>query len=172
MVIWSCILKFTLVRSLSPVLIVIGGSHCMVKSRLSVMIVTRRSNDVMARFTLHGPGKTVRLFWLQDCKIARKWQMAFSMPSCFVYLYGHCSFLVININTTAIDSPWIAYFRTSRSFRAPPCCDIGRFISRRVSVADKAGSFRHVSFAGSHGPAKPAFCRYRRGKLVNHIILI
>ena len=36
-----------------------------------------------------------------------------------------------------------------------------RFISRRVSVAGKAGSRRRLSVAGSHGPAKPAFCRYR-----------
>ena len=30
-----------------------------------------------------------------------------------------------------------------------------------------AGSCRHVSVAGSHGPAKPVFCRYWQGKLVN-----
>ena len=40
------------------------------------------------------------------------------------------------------------------------------FISRRVSVAGKAGSRRRLSVAGFHGPAKPAFCRYRQGKLV------
>ena len=39
------------------------------------------------------------------------------------------------------------------------------FISRRLSVADKAGSRRHVSVAGSHVPAKPTSCRYRQGKL-------
>ena len=36
-----------------------------------------------------------------------------------------------------------------------------RFISRRVSVAGKAGSRRRLSVAGSHGPAKLDFCRYR-----------
>ena len=40
------------------------------------------------------------------------------------------------------------------------------FVSRCVNVAGKAGSRRHASVAGSHGPAKPAFCRYRQGKLV------
>ena len=34
----------------------------------------------------------------------------------------------------------------------------------------EAGSRRHVSVAGSNGPVKPAFCRYRQGKLVIIII--
>ena len=41
-----------------------------------------------------------------------------------------------------------------------------RFISRRVSVTGEAGCSWRVSVAGSHGPAKPAFCRYRQRKLV------
>ena len=35
----------------------------------------------------------------------------------------------------------------------------------------EAGSHWRVSVAGSHGPAKPAFCRYRQGKLVIIIII-
>ena len=45
-----------------------------------------------------------------------------------------------------------------------------RFISRRVSLTGEAGSNRRVSVAGSHGPAKTAFCRYRQGKLVKNNI--
>ena len=41
------------------------------------------------------------------------------------------------------------------------------FISRRVRVTCEAGSRRSVSVASSHGPAKPALCRYLQGKLVN-----
>ena len=33
-------------------------------------------------------------------------------------------------------------------------------------VTGVAGYHRRASVAGSHGPAKPAFCRYRQGKLV------
>ena len=40
----------------------------LVKSRSSVMIVTRRLNNVMARFTLQGSGKP---FACSDCKNAR-----------------------------------------------------------------------------------------------------
>ena len=54
--------------------------------------------------------------------------------------------------------------------RAPPCCAVGRFISRHVRVTGEAGSRRRLRVAGSHGPAKPAFCRNRPGKLVIIII--
>ena len=77
-------------------------------------------------------------------------------------------FCIININTTAIDCLWIVYFQTSCSLRAPPCCAISCFISRRVSVT---GSHRRVSVAGCHGPPKPAFCRYRQENLVNNNLL-
>ena len=72
--------------------------------------------------------------------------------NCYKYKH-HCDLLSMNCH---------AY--PSRSLRAPPCCTVGRFISGRVSVAGEAGSSRHVSVAGSHGPAKPVFCRYRQGK--------
>ena len=39
-----------------------------------------------------------------------------------------------------------------------------------VRVTDKASSRWRVSVAGSHGPAKPVFCRYREGKLVQNIL--
>ena len=52
----------------------------------------------------------------------------------------------------------------SRSLREPPCCAIGRFISRLVSVAGKVGSLRHVSVAGSRGPAKSGFLPISAGK--------
>ena len=69
---------------------------------------------------------------------------------------------IINMNTTATD----VYFRQSRSIRAPPCCAVGHFISRRVRVTGEASSGRRVRFAGSHGPAESAIDRYRQRKLV------
>ena len=39
-------------------------------------------------------------------------------------------------------------------------------ISWPVHVISKAGSRGRVRVAGSHRPAKPAFCRYRQKKLV------
>ena len=70
----------------------------LVKSRSSVMIVTRRLNNVMARFTLHDSGKP---FASSDCKNARlqgNKKIAFSMPSCFVSLYRDTAvFLVVNL---------------------------------------------------------------------------
>ena len=53
----------------------------------------------------------------------------------------------------------------SRSIRAPPCCAVCRFISRRVRITGEAGFCRRVSVPRSHGPA---FCRYRLGKLVDN----
>ena len=46
---------------------------------------------------------------------------------------------------------------------------LSQFI-RRVRVTDEAGSRRRGRVAGSHWKAKPAFSRYRQGKLVIIII--
>ena len=58
--------------------------------------------------------------------------------------------IIININTTAIDYLWIVMHIWNAPYGRR---HVGRFISRRVSVA------------GSHGPVKPAACWYRQGKL-------
>ena len=50
--------------------------------------------------------------------------------------------------------------------RVPPCCAVGCFISRRERVNNEDSARRCVSVARFHGPAKPAFCRYRQGELL------
>ena len=71
-------------------------------------------------------------------------------------------YITLQINTTATK----VYFRHSRFIWAPPSCFVGCSISRHVRVTGEAGSRRCVRFADSRGPAKPAFCRYWREKLV------
>ena len=70
---------------------------------------------------------------------------------------------IININITAA---MITRSTVTRFIRGPPCCAVSCFISRCVRVTGEDGSRRRASVAHSHGPAKPAFCQYRQGKLV------
>ena len=51
--------------------------------------------------------------------------------------------------------------------RVPPCCAVGCFISRSVSVTGEAGSRQRVSAAHSHGPALPISA----GKASNYRVL-
>ena len=76
--------------------------------------------------------------------------------------FGDQNHSIININTIAND----VYFRRSRSIRGMPCCAVGCFISRRVCVTGETGSTQRVGLAFPYGRAKPAFLRYRQGKLV------
>ena len=59
-------------------------------------------------------------------------------------------YITLKINTTATE----IYFRHSSFVWTPPSCVAGHSINRRAR------------FASSRRPAKPAFYRYRRGKLV------
>ena len=47
---------------------------------------------------------------------------------------------------------------------APPCCAVGRLISRRVRVTGETSSRRRVSNAGSRRSAKPGFLPISAGK--------
>ena len=77
--------------------------------------------------------------------------------------YNYNTTYIININTTVI----YVYFRRSRSIRAPPCCAVVRFISRRVRSTKPV-------LAGVYDlPASTGWRRrYRQGKLVFNRFLL
>ena len=84
---------------------------------------------------------------------------------------GH-SVSIININITAIDCLLIVYFRTSRSLRVPPCSKILNTFHKPAYMRHRRSRFSPACKRCrlQHGPAKPAFCRYRNRKLVFIIV--